>query len=84
MPALNFMEISAAHIADGMQDSFELFARDILKIIGLEIISGPDRGQDGGRDLLSIEQNGKVLTYYPRTYFHCMNRLNVNIAEKIY
>lgn len=61
MPALNFKELPAAHIANGMQDTFELFARDFFKMIGLNIISGPDRGQDGGRDLLAIEQRGGIV-----------------------
>ncbi len=61
MPALNFKELPEAHISSGMQDTFELFARDFFKMIGLNIVSGPDRGQDGGRDLLAIETRGGIV-----------------------
>lgn len=61
MPILNFKEIPEAHIANGLQDTFELFARDFINMIGLSIISGPDRGQDGGRDLLAIEKRGGIV-----------------------
>ena len=55
MPIIDFKEIPEANSSNGLQDTFELFAREFLKMIGLEIISGPDRGQDGGRDLIAIE-----------------------------
>ena len=47
---LDFKEIPPANGSDGDQDKFELFAREYIEAIGLEIVSGPDRGQDGGRD----------------------------------
>jgi len=56
MPILNFQEIPEAHIASGAQDTFELFARDFLEFMGYKIISGPDRGADGGKDLLVEEK----------------------------
>ncbi len=55
MPVIDFKEIPEAHIADGNQDSFELFCQEFLKFQGLEIISSPDRGADGGVDILCIE-----------------------------
>ena len=45
MPILNFKEIPEAHIATGMQDTFELFARDFLSFMGYKIVTDPDRGQ---------------------------------------
>lgn len=55
MPVLSFLEIPRADMAGGEQDSFELFARDFLSILGYDIESGPDRGPDGGRDLVALE-----------------------------
>jgi hypothetical protein len=55
MPALDFREIPEAHKGTGLQDTFELFARDFLAHIGYTIIQGPDRGQDGGKDILVKE-----------------------------
>jgi hypothetical protein len=55
MPALNFSEIAVAH-AGTERDQFELFARDFLVAEGFEIVEGPDRGPDAGRDLIVREQ----------------------------
>jgi hypothetical protein len=55
MSALDFREIPQANIANGKQDEFELFARDFLENLGYKIISEPDRGQDGGKDILVQE-----------------------------
>ena len=51
MPALDFTEIAPAH-QGGNRDQFELFARDVLETIGFQILRGPDRGPDAGRDLI--------------------------------
>ena len=55
MPILDFKEIPEAHVANGMQDTFELFARDFLSFMGFRITSAPDRGADGGKDLIAEE-----------------------------
>lgn len=55
MSVLNFKEIPEAHIASGKQDTFELFARDFLSFMGYKILSEPDRGADGGADLIVEE-----------------------------
>lgn len=56
MPLLNFTEIpDAGDASGGSQDTFELFARDFLSFLGYKITSGPDRGLDGGRDLIVTE-----------------------------
>lgn len=55
MPIIDFKEIPEAHISTGKQDTFELFCQEFLKFLGLEIVSSPDRGADGGLDLLCIE-----------------------------
>jgi Restriction endonuclease len=61
LPILDFKEIPRANVANGSQDTFELFARDFLEMLGFEVDSGPDRGQDGGRDLVVIEKRPGIL-----------------------
>lgn len=56
MSVLDFKEIPEAHVPNGLQDSFELFARECLKFIGYRIITDPDRGADGGVDLVVEER----------------------------
>ncbi|WP_133718635.1 restriction endonuclease [Methylocaldum gracile] len=56
MAVLDFKEIPEAHIATGEQDQFELFAREFLSNLGYKILSGPDRGADGGKDLVVEEK----------------------------
>lgn len=55
MSIIDFKEIPEAHIANGQQDSFELFARDFLEYMGYKIIVDPSRGADGGKDLIVEE-----------------------------
>ncbi len=52
---LDFSEIPPANSSEGEQDRFELFAREMLQTIGYEILEHPDRGADGGKDLLVSE-----------------------------
>jgi len=52
---LNFKEIPQANSGDGNQDTFELFARDFLEVLGYKIIQHPDRGADGKKDLIIQE-----------------------------
>lgn len=56
MPILDFKEIPEAHGATCRQDNFELFARDFFGFIGYAIVQEPDRGPDGGRDLIIEEE----------------------------
>jgi hypothetical protein len=55
MPILDFTEIPEAHIATGQQDAFELFTREFLAFMGYVVERDPDRGADGGRDLIVAE-----------------------------
>jgi len=66
MPILDFKEIPEAHLASGKQDSFELFARDYFEYCSYDIIEGPDRGVDEGRDIIIKETQRGVsgLTIY--------------------
>lgn len=52
MAVLDFKEIPKANFADGLQDTFEFFARECLTLMGYKVISHPDRGADGGKDLV--------------------------------
>jgi hypothetical protein len=52
---LNFKEIPEAHKSTGLQDTFELFARDFLDFMGYKILTEPDRGADGGADFVVEE-----------------------------
>ena len=52
---LNFKEIPQANTGNGDQDTFELFARDFLEVLGYEILQHPDRGADGKKDLIIQE-----------------------------
>ena len=52
---IDLREIPEAHRGEE-KDTFELFAREFLEAIGLSCVAGPDRGPDGGRDLL-VEEN---------------------------
>ncbi|ARU59968.1 hypothetical protein CBW65_01995 [Tumebacillus avium] len=61
MPVLNFKEIPQANLANGHQDTFELFARDFFELMGFEVEVGPDRGQDDGRDLILIEKREGII-----------------------
>ncbi len=60
MAVLDFKEIPEANKASGLQDTFELFARDFLEFMGYKIISDPDRGADGGKDLIVEESRTGV------------------------
>ncbi|HLA95915.1 MAG TPA: restriction endonuclease [Pyrinomonadaceae bacterium] len=55
MARIDFKEIPQANLANGEQDTFELFARDFLEITGYEITTEPNRGSDGGRDFTVTE-----------------------------
>jgi len=58
MPILDFKEIPSSNVtksASGEQDTFELFARDFLEMLGYKIISPPNRGADRGKDIIVEE-----------------------------
>lgn len=60
---IDFKEIPQANTASGEQDTFELFARDFIsEILGFRIISQPNRGADGGKDILAEETQCGLLS----------------------
>jgi hypothetical protein len=61
MAALDFTEIPDATGGTPGQDKFEQFARDLLVALGLTVVEGPDRGADGGRDLIASEKREGVI-----------------------
>ena len=61
MPAIDFKEIPPGNNSGEDQDTFELFARDFLELLGCEIVVPPGRGADGGRDLIVLETRQGIL-----------------------
>ena len=61
MAIIDFKEIPRANVADGNQDIFELFAREFFYVLGFSIIEDPDRGQDGGRDIIISEKRTGII-----------------------
>lgn len=60
---IDFKEIPPANTSTGDQDLFEMFARDFVsEILGFRIISQPNRGADGGKDILAEEIQHGVLS----------------------
>ena len=59
MPAINFREVPLP-TSGAERDQFEMFARDFLDFRGFGIITGPDRGADGGRDLIVEETRSGI------------------------
>lgn len=58
MPIIDFREIPEAHISTGGQDTFELFARDFfVEVLKFRTLSEPNRGADGGKDILFEEHH---------------------------
>jgi hypothetical protein len=76
---IDFKEIDS----DG--ENWELFARDFLEELGFYIESQPDRGADGGKDLLVTEQlQGNLNKYRFRWLVSCKHYANSNksVTEK--
>ncbi|WP_296315522.1 hypothetical protein [Winogradskyella sp. UBA3174] len=65
---VDFKEIPPANSSDGNQDQFELFARDFVENLGFLIIEQPDRGQDGGKDILISEKLKGIRKSSERTW----------------
>ena len=61
MALIDFKEIPEAEKPTGKQDAFELFARDVLRILGFTILQHPSRGADCGKDLIAEENRIGVL-----------------------
>lgn len=56
MTAIDYKEIPPANSSNGQQDTFELFARDFIQtVLKFKILSQPNRGADGGKDILAEE-----------------------------
>lgn len=57
---IDFKEMPQANSGGGLQDTFELFSRDFLEDLGLNILQHPDRGADGKKDLIVAETRNGV------------------------
>lgn len=53
---IDLTEIPAGNRDGRAQDRWELFCRDFLEALNFKILEGPDRGPDGGRDLIVQER----------------------------
>lgn len=72
MAIVDFREIPSAKGGEGDSDTWELFARDFFKALGLEIEVGPGRGADAGRDLVVVEaQSGPIMPRRVRWVVSC-------------
>lgn len=64
---------------DSSGENFELFARDFLQEIGFFIETAPDRGADGGKDLLVTEKlKGRLGSYNFRWLVSCKHNAKSN------
>jgi hypothetical protein len=64
--------IDFTEIPHNNNDTWELFARDFLEELGFFIESPPDRGPDGGKDMLITEEvTGKLHRYRFRWLVSC-------------
>jgi hypothetical protein len=81
MPVIDFTEIPSRTARRASTDTFEQFSRDFLTSLGLEVVEGPDRGADGGIDLLAIEKRiGKFGTSDFRWLVSCKHFAASNAA----
>jgi len=55
MTTIDLCEIGNSQDQSVAGERFEMFAADFLRTVGLEILEGPDRGADDGRDLIASE-----------------------------
>lgn len=58
---IDFKEIAQGNIANGSQDDFELFARDLLQAVGFKIVRGPARGADDRKDMIVSEKRTGII-----------------------
>lgn len=87
MAIIDFKEIPQANIANGEQDCFELFAREFFDALGFSVIEDPDRGQDGGRDLIiSEKRTGLIGDSEVRWLVSCKHKIHsgasVNVKDE--
>lgn len=80
MPVIDFREIPEAHVETGEQDRFELFARDFLvDVFNFKILSEPNRGADGGKDILAEEhQIGSLSESTTKWLISCKHKAHSN------
>jgi hypothetical protein len=67
MQSIDLTEIPRASHGSPPGEAFEHFARAFLGALGLEVVEGPDRGADDGRDLIVVETSG--ITSAKRRWF---------------
>ena len=68
MEIVDFTEVATAKGGSSEQEAWEFFARDFLHDVGLDVQEGPDRGPDGGRDLIAVEMRKGVVGSVKHTW----------------
>ena len=88
---IDFKEIPKANSSAGNQDTYELFFRDFLELLGYEIIGIPSRGADGGLDIKVKETRtgigGKTDFYWLvscKHFAHSKNSVSPSVEQNIY
>ena len=87
MAIIDFKEIPKANVANGNQDVFELFAREFFHALGFFVLEDPDRGQDGGRDIIiSEKRTGIINDTEIRWLVSCKHKIHsgsaVNVSDE--
>lgn len=65
---IDLTEIPPANKADGNQDTFELFARDLLDALDFRIITDVGRGNDDRKDIIISETIKSKISSYEKRY----------------
>lgn len=87
MAIIDFKEIPKANVANGNQDVFELFASEFFHALGFFVLEDPDRGQDGGRDIIiSEKRTGIINDTEIRWLVSCKHKIHsgsaVNVSDE--
>jgi len=82
LAAIDFTEIASA-TSGAERDEWELFVRELLEMVGFSIEVDPDRGADGGRDMVAVESRGGVAgTTEVRWLVSCKHKANSGESVK--
>ncbi len=82
LAAIDFTEIPPPTFGSA-RDEWELFIRDLLELLGFRIEVDPDRGTDGGRDIVAIEvRNGIAGTTEIRWLVSCKHNAHSGDSVK--
>ena len=90
MSQIDFTEIPKANSGSGLQDDFELFARDFFIMKGYKVDFAPSRGADLGKDIVLIDSrsgisgNERKLSHWDRRGSHLpLSRYRADPAQEL-